>query len=74
MIEGVIELRRQIVEEIKEEFNPMPLTVEHYKLAEMRLQTALGVATQTIAEELEVMNEEMRGARLSEKNKGIQSM
>lgn len=41
-------LREAVLEELRQEFSPMPITVEHYKLAEIRLQTLLGIAVSDI--------------------------
>lgn len=40
-------LRKQIIAELVSEFPGLPLSIEHYKLAEMRVQTALLGKTET---------------------------
>lgn len=64
MYEEIRELRRQVTDELKLELpQGIPFTTEHYRLVELRLQTALAVAARTISEELQVLNEEVRAEK-----------
>ncbi len=64
MYEEIRELRRQVTEELKLELpDGIPFTIEHQRLVELRLQTALAVAARTISQELEILNEEVKAEK-----------
>lgn len=60
----ISELRKSIIEEMKAEFPGLPLTIEHYRLAEVRLQTALGVSIQEMTQQVnEIVEEKQEAAK-----------
>jgi hemoglobin-like flavoprotein len=62
-------LRRALLEEVKEEFNGLPLTVEHYQLVETRLQTALSLSLGEAADKVEAQVEKARNKRIGKETK-----
>lgn len=57
MYQEIIALRNAITEEVKLELGQgMPFTIEHQRLVELRLQTALSFATKAMSQEIELLN------------------
>lgn len=53
-------LRIAIIDEIKVDLGGVPFSVDHYRLAELRLQTAIGVSVTNMTEEVEAETEKVR--------------
>lgn len=73
----ITKLRASLLEEIKEQFFGLPLTIEHYKLCEMRVQTALIMMNSTgknsvagISSGIEVETEDRKDDRINKKDHG----
>lgn len=63
MYEEIKSLRKALVEERQLEVGKdIPLTREDHQIVELRMHTALAVATKTIREEVETINDETKAS------------